>query len=429
MFIKQSAQKIIISTTLFLCSLPIQASTETIAQEEVQHFSDALYLIRENYVSKINHHQLFENAIRGMVNGLDPQSTYLDKEAMQEMAASSANFASIGLEITQEESLFKVITPIIGSPAYIAGIKPGDYIIKLNGNSTQGLSLTQAAKSLQGEAGSMVQLVIIRKGLAKPLFFSLKREKPSMDSVFGEHLSDELGYIRLSQFQAFTAKDMREAIAKLEQQHPLNGLILDLRNNPGGAMDSAIMVADAFIDQNQKNKEKLIVSTKGRLPQSNVTAHASAGDLLNNKPLIVLINGGSASAAEIVAGALKDNHRALIVGTTSFGKGSVQTIFPLDASHAIQLTTALYYTPSGKSIQAHGIEPDIIINEMKITAEKDPALHLNEADLKGHLQNNNPIPETPQANKKISPLLVNDYQLSSAFTILRGLAVLAKPIH
>lgn len=366
-----------------------------------------------------------------MLSGLDPHSSYLDEEEFKELQTStSGEFGGLGLEVTMEEGVVKVVTPLVDTPAFKAGIKSGDYIIKLGKESVQGLSLKDAVNLMRGKAGSTIQLTVLRKGVNKALTFDLIREIIQIKSVQSKMLSPGYGYIRLTQFQALTGKDMLQAIDRLKQQSGgnLKGLILDLRNNPGGLLDSAIQVSDAFLGKDKSGKPETIVSTKGRLPGSDFTAISKGVDVLHNAPMVVLINNGSASAAEIVAGALKDNKRAVILGTTSFGKGSVQTVLPLDDKTGIKLTTALYYTPSGTSIQAQGIIPDIVVNEVEIpkTAAKPSDLTgFSEANLNGHLVNKNNLETTKAKDIKaqLDDLMHNDYQLYAALTVLEGMAL------
>ncbi len=406
---------------------------QNVPMEDVQRFSNAIAQIKQYYVKQISDKELFENAIRGMLAGLDPHSSYLDEEEFNELqTATSGEFGGLGLEVTQEEGVIKVITPLVDTPASKAHLKPGDYIIKIGPRSVQGLDLKEAVTLMRGKVGEPITLTIIRKGMTKPLQVTLVRENIQIKSVQAKLLDKQYGYVRLTQFQALTAQDMLKSIAELkkEAKGELRGLVLDLRNNPGGLLDSAIQIADAFIDTKIPNaKQELIVYTEGRLPGSKFTAIATPGDVLNNAPMVVLINGGSASASEIVAGALKDNKRALIVGTRSFGKGTVQTVLPLDNKHGIKLTTAMYYTPSGTSIQAQGITPDIVVEEISVpkdTLAKNDGLNFSEADLSGHLKNgNNPNEplKTSSSETNNTALLHEDYQLYEALTILKSLVV------
>lgn len=408
------------------------SSGKRIPLEDVQRFSNAIGEIKKYYVKPIDDKELFDNAIRGMLSGLDPHSSYLDEQEFQDLQTStSGEFGGLGIEVTMEDGVVKVITPLVDTPAYKAGIKSGDYIIKLGKESVQGLTLKDAVNLMRGKAGSTIELTVLRKGVAKPLTFDLIREVIQIKSVKSKMLSDGYGYIRLTQFQALTAKDMLQAIAQLKQQSngKLKGLVLDLRNNPGGLLDSAIQVSDAFLGTDKSGKQEMIVYTEGRLPGSKFTAMAKGNpkDAIDNAPIVVLINNGSASASEIVAGALKDNKRAVILGTKSFGKGSVQTVLPLDGKTGIKLTTALYYTPSGVSIQAKGIIPDIIVEELQVpkgATKNTDAANFSEADLSGHIVNkNNPegTVKTPEA--KAEDLLHDDYQLYAALTVLEGMAL------
>ncbi|WP_133127918.1 S41 family peptidase [Legionella nagasakiensis] len=405
---------------------------QRIPMEDVRRFSNAIGQIKKYYVNPTDDKELFDNAIRGMLSGLDPHSTYLDEADFKELqTATTGEFGGLGIEVTMEEGLVKVVTPLVDTPAYKAGIKAGDYIVKLGTHPVQGMELKDAVNLMRGKAGSTIDLTILRKGENKPLNFTLVREKILIKSVKSKLLDQKYGYIRLTQFQAFTGKDMQQAIAQLKQEAggKLKGLVLDLRNNPGGLLDSAIQVSDAFINNDQKGEEELIVYTEGRLPGSKFTAIANPGDILHNAPIVVLINNGSASASEIVAGALKDNKRAIILGTKSFGKGSVQTVLPLDNKRGIKLTTALYYTPSGTSIQAQGITPDIVIEEVSIAKadNQDKFSGFSEADLNGHLLNGNHSEHEKSNPKKVTKeeqnLIYEDYQLYAALTILKGLSV------
>jgi len=404
--------------------------TDKIPMEDVQRFSNAITQIKKYYVEPTNDKKLFDNAIKGMLSGLDPHSSYLDEEAFKELQTStSGEFGGLGIEVTLENEVVKVISPIVDTPAYKAGIKSGDYIIKIGTKSAQGITLKQAVEMMRGKPGSPIELTILRKGENKPLVKTLVREVIQVKSVKSKLLENQYGYIQLIQFQAQTSKDMENAIEQLKQQAngPLKGLILDLRDNPGGLLDSAIQISDDFIDATPKSAEEIIVYTQGRLPGSKFTAVASPGDILNSAPIIVLINNGSASASEIVAGALKDNKRAIILGTKSFGKGSVQTILPLDDKRAIKLTTALYYTPSGTSIQAKGITPDIVVEEVKIAKDNNEdikaALSFTEADLQGHIDNPKQKAKDEKVTVSDTKLMQEDYQLYAALTILKGLAV------
>ena len=450
MFIKLPCAKIlfvlfiIFPMTIRAQALPPQVDTAEnsdnapIKMEDVQRFSNALSLIKQYYVNRTKDSALFDNAIRGMLIGLDPHSAYLDASDFKELQTTTlGEFGGLGIEVTMEDGAIKVITPLVDTPAFKAGIKSGDYIIKLGKTSVQGLDLKTAVNLMRGPIGTPIELTVIRKGATQPMLFNINREKIEIKSVQNKLFDHQYGYIRITQFQAQTSKNMLEAIASLKHQAggKLNGLILDLRNNPGGLLDSAIQISSAFLDKTKNGKPEVIVFTKGRLQSSNFTAMATEKDILKNAPIVVLINSGSASASEIVAGALKDNKRAIILGTKSFGKGSVQTVLPLDAEHGIKLTTALYYTPSGTSIQAEGIRPDIVVEELTISNDKpkmNPLAGFSEATLTGHLNNGNTKNTTnaTQVNNMHaiissdeSKLLHEDYQLYAALTVLKGLAV------
>ncbi len=410
-----------------------QDNPDRVPMEDVQRFSNALNQIKKYYVKPIDDKELFDNAIEGMLSNLDPHSAYLNEDAFKQLqTATSGEFGGLGIEVTMEDGVVKVVTPLVDTPAFKAGIKAGDYIIQLGDKSVQGLTLQDAVNLMRGKPGSTIDLTVLRKGSEKPLKFTLVREKIHIKSVKSKLLDHNYGYIRLTHFQAQTGKNMLNAVKQLQEQSggKLQGLILDLRNNPGGLLDSAIQVSDAFISNDGKGKEEMIVYTEGRLPGSKFTALAHPGDVMKKAPIIVLINNGSASASEIVAGALKDNKRAIILGTQSFGKGSVQTVLPLDAKRAIKLTTALYYTPSGKSIQAQGITPDIIVEEMKIPDASESKVFegFSEASLKNHLANGNgqTAKKEEKAKDDSQTLLHEDYQLYTALTILKGLVVAKK---
>jgi carboxyl-terminal processing protease len=433
------------------------SNTDTsLSAKDVQRFTTAISEIKQYYVKPVSDQALFDAAIRGMVESLDPHSSYLNPDELKELHQStSGEFSGLGLEVMPDKGLVKVISPIDDSPASRAGIKAGDYIIRIDNTPVKGLSLGDAVKKMRGTAGSKITLEIFREGTEKPLKLELIREKIMAHSVKSRIIDGHYGYARISQFQAATAEDLEKAIINMQRQtnNKLAGLVLDLRNNPGGLLDSAIQVSDLFLDTRKDGKKAKIVYTKGRLPGSDFEALVKEGDILKGAPMVILINGGSASASEIVTGALKDDRRALIVGTRSFGKGSVQTVLPLDADHGIKLTTALYYTPSGTSIQAKGIDPDIEVKEMTLTekdAPKADLLDMTEADLSNHLANGNKPSDNqkdsakPGETKKSdssknektaansmynkdkpddSKLMYTDYQLFEAVNILKGLAL------
>lgn len=339
---------------------------DALSIEDIQRFSSALRQIKHYYVKQVADEELFDNAIRGMLEGLDPYSSYLDEEDFEQLQAiTQGKFAGVGIEITSENELIKVVTPLEGGPADKAGIKPGDTIIRVDETQMKGMSLKNALQLIRGKKGTAVKLTIMRNGTSQLIEFDITRDIVKIQSVSSELLDQAYGYVRIRYFQTRTSEQVVNAIDALKKQagQPLKGLILDVRNNPGGLLDAAIQVSDIFIHNDNIGSEELIVFTQGRHDINNLIAIAQPGDILNNAPIIVLINEGSASAAEIVAGALKDNHRAILLGTQSFGKGTVQTLIPLDENHAIKLTTALYYTPTGEEIHLKGITPDYLVEQ------------------------------------------------------------------
>lgn len=399
-------------------------------EQDISRFVDTIGLIKKDYAKTISDKSLLENAIRGMVSNLDPHSEYLDEAAYKSlMMTTSGEFGGLGIEVTTQYGVLKVVTPIDDTPAAKAGIKSGDYIVELNGKLVSDLTSDQAISEMRGKQGTPVELTIIRKNEKTPLKFTLMRAMIHIDSIKSKMLDNDYGYIRISQFQETTTKLMIDAIAALEKQAggKLKGLVLDLRNNPGGLLTTAVGVSNAFLDSDKLNEyNKMIVYTEGRVPDSQYKAFATGHDLINGVPLILLINEGSASASEIVAGALQDYHRAVIVGSTSFGKGSVQTVLPLDDTHAVKLTTALYHTPSGRVIQNQGITPDIFIaNDIKASENKD-ALNIDpirEFQLKDHLLNLDHKADPNLAQKDLTGLALEDFQLYEALNILKTLSL------
>jgi carboxyl-terminal processing protease len=399
---------------------------------DVERFIRALQEIKTYYVKPVSDKKLFEDAIRGMVNGLDPHSDYLDAQDLRDLKdTTSGEFSGLGMEVTLENGFIKVISPIDDTPAQKGGVKPGDLIVKLDDTPTKGLSLTDAINRMRGKKGSSIVLTILRKDQDKPITIKLVREDIHVHSIKARMLDGGYGYIRITTFSSNTAPDMKKSITDLTTQNhgQLKGLILDLRNNPGGLLDSAIDVSNAFLNSHAAHGG-LIVYTKGRVPSSQFKANATGSDMLNGAPMVVLINEGSASGAEIVAGALQDQKRAILLGTTTFGKGSVQTVLPLDDTTAIKLTTALYYTPSGRSIQAEGIKPDVEVNPLKVSAnnnDEEKLERINESELAGHLLNadknaDHNISATTAAQDEA--LAESDYQLSEALNLLKGLVVI-----
>jgi carboxyl-terminal processing protease len=396
--------------------------------DDLRIFVEVFERIRASYVEPVDDRQLFENAVRGMLSSLDPHSAYLDKKDFSELQdATSGEFEGIGLDVGMEEGVVKVISPIDDTPAARAGIRAGDYIIKIDGKPVQGMSLADAIAQMRGKPGTKLRLTILRKD-EEPREVEVLRARIEVSSVKARVLEPGYAAMRISQFQMHTGRDLRREIEKLllDKKTPVKGLVLDLRNNPGGVLDGAVAVSDIFLDGGR------IVSTRGRLPESEQHFNASAGELLPGVPLVVLVNGGSASASEIVAGALQDNRRALILGTTTFGKGSVQTVLPLTAGKGIKLTTARYYTPSGRSIQAEGISPDIIAQPAQVRLVEGGDL-FHEADLQGHLGNEKAAAVAEAAGKektKETPLIERDFQMAEAVNLLKAAAWMGvKPVE
>jgi len=396
---------------------------------ELRSFTEVFSRIKSDYVEPVEDKKLLEDAVQGMLAGLDPHSAYLDADSFKDMRVETeGQFGGLGIEVTMENGFVKVVSPIEDTPAARAGVKPGDLIIRLDDKAVKGLTLTEAVRFMRGKPGSDITLTIVREGATKPLKITLTRAVIKIQSVKSRMLESGFGYVRVTQFQAGTDKGLAEALKKLETENKgtLRGMILDLRNNPGGVLNSAVGVSDAFLDKG------LIVYTEGRVADSKMKLSATPGDLLNGAPMVVLINGGSASASEIVAGALQDHKRAVIMGTKSFGKGSVQTIIPVSNGAALKITTARYYTPSGRSIQASGIVPDIVTEEARIT-KSEAADRLREADLARHLENGDEIAKPKEEPKKedkkddkkkdeTSKPAVEDYQLQEALNLLKGIS-------
>ena len=396
---------------------------------ELRSFTEVFSRIKSDYVEPVEDKKLLEDAVQGMLAGLDPHSSYLDADSFKDMRVETeGQFGGLGIEVTMENGFVKVVSPIEDTPAARAGVKPGDLIIRLDDKAVKGLTLTEAVRAMRGKPGSDITLTIVREGATKPLKITLTRAVIKIQSVKSRMLESGFGYVRITQFQAGTDKGLADIIKKLETENKgtLRGMILDLRNNPGGVLNSAVGVSDAFIDKG------LIVYTEGRVADSKMKLSATPGDLLNGAPMVVLINGGSASASEIVAGALQDHKRAVIMGTKSFGKGSVQTIIPVSNGAALKITTARYYTPSGRSIQASGIVPDIVTEEARIT-KSEAADRLREADLARHLENGDEIAKPKEEPKKedkkddkkkdeTGKPAVEDYQLQEALNLLKGIS-------
>jgi carboxyl-terminal processing protease len=385
-------------------------------------FGDVFERVRADYVEKPDDTKLIQNAINGMLSGLDPHSSYMDPNGFREMQVEThGEFGGLGIEVTMEDGLIKVVAPIDDTPAAKAGVMAGDIITKLDDEAVQGLTLSQAVTKMRGAVNSKIRLTIVRKGQDKPIEVTLTRETIHVRSVRFHGEGDDVGYIRITQFNEQTSEGLKRAISELSKQIPadkLKGYILDLRNNPGGLLDQAIAVSNAFIERGE------IVSTRGRNPDESQRfyANASRGDLVKGKPLIVLINGGSASASEIVAGALQDHKRATILGTRSFGKGSVQTIIPLGPGKgALRVTTARYFTPSGRSIQARGITPDIQVLQDMPENLKGRIDSVAESTLRGHLKAQGQ--EETGSQSYVPPDPKDDKALKMADDLLRGTIV------
>ena len=404
---------------------PAPAALNPLPLDELRTFASVLDAVKQDYVEPVQDKALLENAIRGMLGNLDPHSAYLDAEAFQDLqVGTSGEFGGLGIEVGLEEGFIKVITPIDDTPAQRAGIRTGDLIIRLDDTSVKGMSLSDAIQHMRGKPNTPITLTIVREGVQKPFKIKLMREVIQVRSVKSRLLEPGYGYLRITQFQAKTAQNLQEALQNLEQENkaPLKGLILDLRNNPGGVLNGAVDVADTFLD------DGVVVQTKGRSDGADQTFKATPGDLLKGAPLLVLVNGGSASASEIVAGALQDHRRALVLGERTFGKGSVQTILPLGNGTAVKLTTARYYTPNGRSIQAEGIVPDIELKSLKVATDDggtDTGL-IKESDLSGHLRNDRNNGGTPATTNGASngDLVQSDYPLYEALNLLKGMTLL-----
>jgi carboxyl-terminal processing protease len=439
-----------------------QAASSPNTYEQLNLFGEVFERIRDNYVEPTQDDKLIEAAVNGMLTSLDPHSSYLNQKDFGDMQVQTkGEFGGLGIEVTMEDGLIKVVSPMDGTPAAEAGLQPGDLISALDGQPIMGLTLNEAVEKMRGEVGSAIRLTVIR-GSQDPFDVTLKRAVIAVKSVRWELEDGKIGYVRISSFSEKTDSGLRDAITKLKDatKNNLQGLVMDLRNTPGGLLDQAISVSDDFLDKGE------IVSTRGRKSEEAQRWNAEPGDLIDGKPIVILINGGSASASEIVSGALQDQRRAIVLGTKSFGKGSVQSIIPIPNHGAIRLTTARYYTPSGRSIQAKGIEPDIEVQQAKVEA-LGPERGTHEADLRGALSNPDDTKSSPdqmpaqtqgveatppaqptegeaangQAGKEAKPedkqpfvgsekqqiaRPTEDYQLARALDLLRGLTLLQK---
>jgi carboxyl-terminal processing protease len=401
-------------------------STSVLPLEDLRVFTKAYEHIRNSYIHEIDDKTLLEHAIRGMLDQLDPHSSYLDASSFDDLQVhTTGEFGGLGIEVGSENGFVKVIAPIDDTPAARAGIQAGDLIVKIDDTTLKGLSLNDAVERMRGPKDSKIVLTIVREGVDQPFDVTIVRDTIKVRSVRTETLEDKFFYIRIAQFQMNTGRDMQEALRKALKEQTLDGLILDLRNNPGGVLQASVEVADTFLDGG------LVVYTEGRMSQSHFSYNAKPGDITNGLPMVVLINEGSASASEIVAGALQDQRRALVLGTRSFGKGSVQTVIPITDEKAVKLTTALYFTPNGRSIQAQGIEPDLVIERAELTTIKGRG-RITEAQLAGHLGNatgGKDIKSQERDEERdtlLEDLQGKDNQLYEALNMLKGLTFFKK---
>lgn len=395
--------------------------------DSIELFTDVLKIVQKNYVEEVDTKKLVYGAINGMLSALDPHSSFLPPDMYKEMKIETkGSFGGLGIEITIKDGYLTVISPIEDTPAFRAGIKSGDQILKIENKLTKDMSIVDAVKRMRGPKGTKVTITIMRDGFDRPKDFTLVRDIVQVKSVKFKTLDDGYGYIRVAQFQEKTDEDLIKALESLKKENggSLRGLVLDLRNDPGGLLEQAVKVADHFV------AEGLIVYTEGRDPESKMRFTARKGDKELGYPMVVLINGGSASASEIVAGALQDHNRAVILGTQSFGKGSVQTIIPLSEESGLRLTTARYFTPKGRSIQAKGITPDIVVENLEITTtEKKDPLNIREKDLDNHFESD--TKEDKGAKKQEKPVaykmdeqIKGDYQILRALDLLKGWEIL-----
>jgi carboxyl-terminal processing protease len=393
------------------------ATSDIPSLEEIQTFTRAFELIKQAYVAPVGNRQLMDSAIRGMLAGLDPHSDFLDVRDLKDLTEdTSGAYSGLGIEVAQVKHQLVIVAPLDGGPAKAAGIQPGDVIEAIDGVTVQPDAIDAAITKLRGPIGSKVTLSILHPDGSKPVNVPLVRQRIRIASVHARMLAPGFAYVRISEFQEDTADELTDELEKLQKEHgPLRGAVLDLRSNPGGLVTSAVGVADDFLDGG------LIVSTRGRLSQADLKFSATPGDLLDGAPMVVLVDNGTASAAEIVTGALKDNRRALVMGRRTFGKGSVQTILPLGNGDALKLTTARYYTPDGTSIQVAGIAPDIALGNVTVKADRKAEFidDEHEGDLPNHLAGT----EATAANPDTGDLAIHDYALSEALHVLQGLAM------
>jgi len=398
---------------------PTAPAKSGVSMAEVRQFTAVFDLIKQAYVDPVDDKTLMQSAIRGMLAGLDPHSEYLDSTGMQALNEdTSGSYDGLGIEVVTLNGTLRVVAPIDDTPAARAGIKPGDIIVRIDGTAITSENANQAVDLLRGKAGTKVKLSILHEGASVPEDFALTREAIRVASVRVHELEPGYVYIRVVQFQEDTGNELRGKLGKLlAKEHPLRGAVLDLRSNPGGLLTSAVEISDDFLDSG------VIVTTRGRLKQADLSFNATPGDLLDGAPLVVLVDNGTASAAEIVTGALKDDRRALVMGRRTFGKGSVQTVLPLDDTHAVKLTTARYYTPNGTSIQAAGIMPDIELADLKLSVrDSSPSFVRGERDLPNHLKGELEGEKNSERDGASDGLL-DDYALNQALIVLKGMAL------
>ena len=403
-----------------LAAEPAEKAQAPLPLEDLRTFTRVFDHIRNGYIDEVSDSQLLEYAIKGMLTELDPHSSYLDKTAYENLQVNTTGeFGGVGVEIGLENGFIKIISPIDGTPAQRAGIEAGDLIMRLDDKPVKGMSISEAVDMMRGPKGSKLRMHILRSGVEKPFEVTIERDIIKVQSVRTRLIDKDYLYVRMAQFQLDSGKDLMRRITEQMVKHPqIKGIVLDLRNNPGGVLQASVEVADAFLDAG------LVVYTEGRIENSNTRYQANPGDITQGLPLVVLINEGSASASEIVAGALQDHKRAVIMGTRSFGKGSVQTVIPITEEKAVKLTTALYFTPSGRSIQAQGIEPDVVVERAEVKAIRAGATP-TEADLSGHLRNRNGGSESDSRSRQQerSAEAPGDNQLQEAVNLLKGLHI------
>lgn len=397
--------------------------------ESIELFTDVLAIVKKSYVEEVDTKKLIYGAINGMLAALDPHSSFMPPDTYKELKLDTkGEFGGLGIEISIKDGILTVISPIEDTPAYRAGMKAGDQILKIDDKFTKDLTIMDAVKRMRGVKGTKVTLTIMREGFDKPKEFPLTRDIIQVKSIKFKMLDDGYGYVRIAQFQEKTADDLQKALDSLNEsgKGKLKGLVLDLRNDPGGLLDQAVKVSEIFLDEG-----KLIVYTEGREKDAQMKFSSRQSDKQPDYPIVALINSGSASASEIVAGALQDHKRAVVMGVQSFGKGSVQTIIPLSDNSGLRLTTAKYFTPSGRSIQAKGITPDIVVERIELDVkEKKESMHLREKDLENHFENDKQVPTTEKPETlplyKTDDQVKNDYQLLRALDLLKGWEILKK---